>query len=48
MNDHLGAQRQSIIVGNSVHHQRVERFNTDLNVNIGHVFGPKLRELEVR
>ena len=49
MNDHLGAERQSMIVGSSVPYQRGERFNTDLNVSVVNVFGPKLRQLkEVR
>ena len=38
MNDHLSAQIQSIIVGSSVHHQRVEKFNKDRTVNITYVF----------
>lgn len=46
MNSHWGTQRRSVIVGSSVHNQRVERLNRDLNVNIAQVFGPKLQELE--
>lgn len=46
MNDHWGTKRRSVIVGSSVHNQRVERFNRDINVNLAHVFGPKLQELE--
>jgi hypothetical protein len=44
MNSHWGSQRKSVIVGSSVHNQRVERFNRDLNVNIAQVFS--LQELE--
>ena len=43
MNDHWGTERRSLIVVSSVHNQRVERFNRDRNVNLAHVFGPKLQ-----
>jgi hypothetical protein len=46
MNSHWGSQRKSVIVGSSVHNQRVEQFNRDLNVNIAQVFSPRLQELE--
>lgn len=46
MNNHWGTERRSVIVGSSIHNQRVERFNRDINVHIAQVFGPKLRELE--
>ena len=46
MHEHWGTQRRAVIVGSSVHNQRVERFNRDINVNLAHVFGPKLRQLE--
>ena len=46
MNSHWGSERKSVIVGSSVHNQRVERFNRDLNVNIAQVFSPRLQELE--
>ena len=46
MNDHWGTERRSVIVGSSAHNLRVERFNRDINVNLAHVFGPELQELE--
>ena len=46
VHDHWGVQRKSVIVGSSVHNQRVERFNRDVNENLFHVYGPKLKELE--
>ncbi len=46
MHSHWGTERRSVIVGSSVHNQRVERFNRDLNVNITQVVCPKLKELE--
>ena len=46
MNLHWGTERKSVIVGSSVHNQRVERFNRDLNVNIFQVFSPRLHQLE--
>ena len=46
MHSHWGTERKSVIVGCSVHNQRVERFNRDLNVNIAQVLSPKLKELE--
>ena len=46
MHSHWGTERRSVIVGSSVHNQRVERFNRDLNVNIAQVLSPKLKDLE--
>ena len=46
MHSHWGTARRSVILGSSMHNQRVERLNRDVNVNIAHVFNPKLQELE--
>ncbi len=46
MHSHWGTERRSVIVVSSVHNQRVERFNRDLNVNITQVVCPKRKELE--
>ncbi|XP_048878521.1 uncharacterized protein LOC125747369 [Brienomyrus brachyistius] len=36
----------SVLTGNSVHNQRIERFNRDLNRNCSHVYAPIFYELE--
>ena len=36
----------SVLTGSSVHYQRIERFNRDLNTNCSHVYAPIFYELE--
>lgn len=36
----------SVLTGSSVHNQRIERFNRDLNKNCSHVYAPIFYELE--
>ncbi|KAL1022511.1 hypothetical protein UPYG_G00028670 [Umbra pygmaea] len=36
----------SVLTGSSVHNQRIERFNRDLNNNCGHVYAPIFYQLE--
>ncbi|KAK0138682.1 hypothetical protein N1851_024773 [Merluccius polli] len=44
MSMHRG--EHSVLTGSSVHNQRIERFNRDLNRNCSHVFAPIFYELE--
>ena len=37
---------ESVLTGSSVHNQRIERFNRDLNNNCSHVYSPIFYELE--
>ena len=46
MVNHLPAGEMAIITGSSVHNQRVERFNCDLNIHSGDVIKLELYELE--
>lgn len=37
----------AVLTGSSVHNQRIERFNRDLNRNCSHVYAPVFYELEM-
>lgn len=43
---HASRGEGSVLTGSSVHNQRIERFNRDLNKNCSHVYAPIFYELE--
>ncbi len=43
---HASRGEGSVLTGSSVHNQRIERFNRDLNKNCSHVYAPFFYELE--
>ncbi|KAL7396210.1 hypothetical protein ABVT39_002205 [Epinephelus coioides] len=43
---HASKGEGSVLTGSSVHNQRIERFNRDLNKNCSHVYAPIFYELE--